>query len=171
MRRYTDKLMDDYTAEGGQFYVFSRDFMRVDVGLIIQRPPIFLKTTEKDMAFLKLKTDVMDEYWWNQKQYSDEYREVSKLNADILAESPYTSQMNLDNFPTHQYTEPETGKMLEYSASTKYFRSVDPAMPDKRSLHYAGEDRIYLITKNRYTQEWEFPVGKMFIGHTFLRAK
>lgn len=48
---------------------------------------------------------------------------------------------------------------------------VDPLCEDKRSLHYAGEDRTFLILKNKYTGRWEFPTTKIFLGTSFLRAK
>ena len=38
-------------------------------------------------------------------------------------------------------------------------------------MHYAGEDRTYMIVRNKYTKEWEFPTGRMFFGQTFLRSK
>jgi hypothetical protein len=38
-------------------------------------------------------------------------------------------------------------------------------------LHFAPEDRTYLLFKNKYTQEWEFPTGKIYFGETFLKAK
>lgn len=38
-------------------------------------------------------------------------------------------------------------------------------------MHFAGEDRIYLIFRNKFTQEWEFPTTKIFFGQSFLRAK
>lgn len=53
------------------------------------------------MEFLKYKINFMNEYWCNQKQYTEEFLEVSRLNEDPLSDNPYTSQMNLDNFPTH----------------------------------------------------------------------
>ena len=34
--------MNDYDIDPSKFYVFSRDFMRVDVGLMITRSPIFM---------------------------------------------------------------------------------------------------------------------------------
>ena len=40
-----------------------------------------------------------------------------------------------------------------------------------KSLHYAGEDRVFLIFKNKYSGEWEFPITKMHVGQTFFRAK
>lgn len=48
---------------------------------------------------------------------------------------------------------------------------MDPKCQDVRSLHYAGEDRVFLILKNKYTGEWEFPITKMNFGQTFFKAK
>ena len=50
-----------------QFYVFSRDFMRVDVGLMIQRAPIFMHMRDRDVEFLKFKNNLMNEYYCNMK--------------------------------------------------------------------------------------------------------
>ena len=49
--------------DADQMYQYSLDFMRVDLGLLIQRPPIFMKMRDRDMKFLKLRTEVMNEYW------------------------------------------------------------------------------------------------------------
>lgn len=45
----------------------------------------------------------MNEYYCNMKKYINEYEEVSKLNENILADNPYASEKNLDNFPTHEF--------------------------------------------------------------------
>lgn len=58
-----------------------------------------------------------------------------------------------------------------YSAASKQFSLVDPKCADRRSLHFAAEDRTYLLVKNKYTGEWEFPVGKVQLNQTFFRAK
>lgn len=79
--------------------------------------------------------------------------------------------MNLDNYPTHRLTNSETGEVIEYCAASKHFPKVDPFIEDRKSLHYAGEDRTYLIFRNKYTKEWEFPTGRMFFGQSFLRGK
>lgn len=79
--------------------------------------------------------------------------------------------MNLDNYATHKMVDESTGAEIEYCAASKHFSKVDPTIQDRRTLHYAGEDRTYLIMKNKYTKEWEFPVGKIYFGQTFLRAK
>ena len=93
----------------------------------------------------------MNEYYCDYKKYSKDYEEVSKLNEDILGDNPYLSKMNLDNFPTHKSKDPTTGENLEYSAASKHFASVDPAITDRKTIHYAGEDRTYLLVRNKYT--------------------
>ena len=79
--------------------------------------------------------------------------------------NPYSSKMNLDNFPTHEH------EGNSYCAASKYYQLVDPKCTDHKSLHFAGEDRTYLIFKNKYTGEWEFPTTAMYFGQTFLRAR
>lgn len=139
--------------------------MRVDIGLMIQRPPIFLHFRKRDAEFLKYKNDIMNEYYANNRQFSDEFEEVSKLNEDVVPSSnPYSTKMNIDNYPTHKYTDPANGEVTEYCAASKSWKNVDPTLKDRKSLHFAPEDRTYLIVRNRYTKEWEFPVGKIFFG-------
>ena len=56
-------MLEEFEVDPTNFYVFSRDFLRVDVGLIIQRPPIFLKIGDRDAEFLRLRINLMNEYW------------------------------------------------------------------------------------------------------------
>ncbi len=92
------------------------------------------------------------------------------MNEDILGDNIYSSQMNLDNFPTYRSLGPD-GKRMDYAGASKHFSKVDPYMQDKHSMHYAAEYRTYLLLRNRYTQEWEFPTTKIFFGETMMRAK
>jgi len=72
-----------------------------------------------------------------------------------------------------QVTDPETGEKVTktYCAASKNFAMVDPRCKDRKSLHYAGEDRTFLILRNKYTDRWEFPTTKIRLGTTFLRRK
>ena len=45
------------------YYAFTMDLMRVDVGLLIQRPPIFLRMRDQDAEFVKDRSSLMNEYW------------------------------------------------------------------------------------------------------------
>ena len=62
-----DRMIRDFEIDPSAFHVFSRDLMRVDVGLLIQRPPIFLTMRDRDVNYLKFKNDIMNEYYCNQK--------------------------------------------------------------------------------------------------------
>jgi len=146
--------------------------MRVDVGMIIQRAPIFMHMRQPAFDFMKQRTEFMREYHSDPRQYLDEFDEVTKLNEDVLAQNPYASRMNIDNYPTHKQFDPKTGEVIEeYCAGSKNWSLTDPTCMDPKSLHYAGEDRTYLIVKNRFTEEWEFPITKINMGTTFFRAK
>lgn len=131
---------------------------------MIARPPIFMHMSDKDAEFLKLRTDVMNEYWCNQKQFTEEYLDVTKLNDDVLSNNPYATLKNPDNYPTHRMVDEKTGEEKFYHEATKNFKYVDPTCDDRKSLHYAGEDRTYLIFKNKFSKEWEFPTGRVFFG-------
>jgi hypothetical protein len=100
-------------------YAFSRDWMRIDVGLMIQRPPIFVRMREHDVDFLRDRAKLMNEYYCDQRQFTDEFLEVSKLNEDILSKNPYASRLNLDNYPTHKMKDPVTGELKEYCGASK----------------------------------------------------
>ena len=65
----------------------------------------------------------------------------------------------------------ETGVENTYCGASKQWSLVDPNCSDNKSLHYAGEDRVFLIVKNKYTNEWEFPITTINFGQTFFRAK
>ena len=121
-------MMNEYDIDPTEFFVFSRDFLRVDVGLIIARPPIFLTMRKRDVEFLKYKNDIMNEYGLDMRNYISEFDEVSKLNEDLLADNPYSSKMNIDNFPTHKYVDPATNQTQEYCAASKHFSNVDPTI-------------------------------------------
>ena len=171
LAKYSKILNEEYDVDPSKFYVFSRDFFRIDVGLMIARPPIFMHMREIDNEWNKMRSRVMNEYHSNQKSLVSEFDELSKMNESMYAQNSYASESNLDNFPTHEYTDPQTGETHLYCAASKNYTNVDPACPDWRTLHYAPEDRTYLLLRNKHTKEWEFPTAPMYFGQTFLKAK
>jgi hypothetical protein len=107
-------MMDELDVDPTTRYAFSRDFMRVDIGLIIMRPPIFLQMHDRDASFLKARTHHMNEYYMDLKKYVDQFNEVSQLNESVLSENSYASKTNIDNFPTHEKrsVDPATGETI-----------------------------------------------------------
>lgn len=92
IRLATEQFEKTFDIDPTLYYVFSRDFMRVDVGLMIQRAPIFLTMRQRDIEYLKFKNDIMNEYYCNYKQYTEDFEEVSRLNENILGDNPYNSK-------------------------------------------------------------------------------
>jgi len=73
--------------------------------------------------------------------------------------------------PSHKITDSKSGEVFTYCAATKQWSLVDPNCTNVKSLHNAGEDRVYLILKNKYTDEWEFPTTKLYLNQSIFRAK
>jgi hypothetical protein len=65
IKQAADRMTAEFDIDPTGFNVFSRDQMRVDVGLLIQRPPIFVAMRDRDVHFLKYKNDIMNEYYCN----------------------------------------------------------------------------------------------------------
>ena len=85
-------LLEEYEIDPSEFNIFSRDMFRVDIGLIIQRPPIFMHMRDKDIEFVKMRSKLMNEYYCNLKERIAEFDEVSIMNESVLANNPYASQ-------------------------------------------------------------------------------
>ena len=61
------KVDEDFDFDPNSFNVFSRDFFRVDCGLIIMRVPIFLHMRNQDIEMMKLRSKLMNEYYSDYK--------------------------------------------------------------------------------------------------------
>lgn len=64
----------------------------------------------------------------------------------------------------------ETGETIEYCGASKHWEWVNPKITNRHSLHFAPEDRVYIILKNKYTKKWEFPTGKFYLDESFTRG-
>mmetsp|Transcript_13477 Transcript_13477/g.22935 ORF Transcript_13477/g.22935 Transcript_13477/m.22935 type:complete len:396 (-) Transcript_13477:96-1283(-) len=171
LKKLNEFKHQDFEEDPSKVFVFSKDMMRVDIGLIIQRPPIFMRMRDPDFKFMRERHDLMAEYHSDMKQFIPEFNEISKLNEDNISKNAYASRMNVDNYPTHEWTDEATGEQQFYCGASKQWSKVDPKCSNRRSLHYAGEDRVYLMLRNKHTGEWEFPVSTIHFGTTFFKQK
>lgn len=70
LNRIKDRLVDEKLKSLEErldidptiFYAFTTDLMRIDVGLMIQRPPIFMRMREQDINFVKDRQNLMVNY-------------------------------------------------------------------------------------------------------------
>ena len=59
--------VNKYEPDPSMTYTVSRDWMRIDVGLVIMRPPIFMQMRDNTMNFLVERQKLMEEYYCNTK--------------------------------------------------------------------------------------------------------
>lgn len=170
MEEYRAKIMNEFDIDPTKFFIFGWDFTRIDCGMILARPAIFNPMVEPDRKFMKTRFQLMKEYYCDEAQYNKEMEEVSRSCGNPLRDNPYHSLNNMDNIPTHWITD-EKGENHDYSFSTKNWRLVDPDVKDPHFFHYAAASKVYLIFKNRFSQQWEFPTTPMFFGNTFYKTR
>jgi hypothetical protein len=108
----------------------------------------------------------MRDYFMDNSVYNKSLEDITKMSGSLLQGNPYASTSNLDNYPTHR-----SDDGVEYSFATKNWRMVDPNVNDPHKLHNASSNKAYLILKNKHTEEWEFPTGRMYFGDTFYKAR
>lgn len=166
-QQFLDEISLDYSINPRDFYVSTKDFKRVDVGMIIRRPAIFMNQSKIDREFQVYRQKFMQEHWFDEAQYNDDFDELTKVSGDILKGNQTYSPTNRDNHPTHRDT--ETGE--QYAYASKDWRKVDPTITDPKDFHFAASNSIYLVFKNKYTGEWEFPTKAMVYGQTFYQAR
>ena len=145
--------------------------MRIDAGIIIQRPAIFMRFTERDFKIQTMRSKIMNEYVFDDLKHLPKLNEVTMNISSINKDNPLLSEINIDNYPSHRMIDHESGEVLAYCAASKHFSKVDPSCRDVKSLHMAPEQRVYLVFKNRHSGDWEFPTLSMFYGDTFTKAK
>ena len=63
------KIDAEWDFNATRINAFSRDGFKIDVGLIITRPPIFMHMRDPDIELLKLRSKVMNEYYCDFKKY------------------------------------------------------------------------------------------------------
>jgi hypothetical protein len=171
--RYTqlyDRTQEGYHVDKSDFYAESFDNMRVDCGVIIKRKPIFVFYPEQEHEYKMSKTKILNEYNLDIRQYYKDAREETSLIDDLFARNPYVAITNRDNIPSHEI-KAEDGSVKKYAAASKNWKNVDPSVTDRKSLHYGAQQLTYLLLKNKYTGDWEFPTITLSGTDSFIKSR
>jgi hypothetical protein len=169
-REMYENLDVGYVVDKSDFYAETHDHMRIDAGLIVMRPPIFLYYPKVDHDFTVLRNKTMNEYYLDMKKYQEDFHKETSVLESVLARNSYVSMSNRDNLPTHEL-KTEDGELKYYCGASKNWRKVDPTVNEPHSLHNAPQQRIYLLLKNKHTGEWEFPTMSLMNGESFTRVR
>ena len=165
-----ERTNEGYEVDKSDFYANTWDYMRIDWGIIVMRPPIFMYFPKIDRDFQLYREKIMNEYFLDMRKYYEDFVNEASVLDSIYLNNSYMSKSNLDNHPSHEI-KAEDGTTKKYCGSTKNWRFVDPNVTDHHSLHYAAQSRVYLLLKNKYTGEWEFPTRPVFGNESFIKAR
>lgn len=108
-----ERNTEGYKIDPADFYAKTLDHMRVDCGLIIMRPAIFLYATKEDRDFQLERNKIMNEYYLDMRQYYEDFKKETSVVDSILSKNPLVSLSNRDNLPTHELKE-EDGTVKRY---------------------------------------------------------
>ena len=168
------ELKDRIDVDVQDLDAFTMDLMKVEVGLIIARPPICTTLTERDMRYMRFKSHAFKKYKFNYEDFYQEMQELIKTDDSVMNIAVHGSELDLDNYPTHRIkigqVDGEPQYEYHYGAS-KYYQKIDPKTTDRKSLHFAPGNQVYLVMKNKKSKQWEFPVGRMQIKNSFVQGK
>lgn len=132
-----------------QRFALTKDQYRIDVGLMIDRPPIFLHFSEKEMQNLKYRNYLMNKYKFLPSIPKELLDFQMQKSTEILPHTP-------ENLKTHKRINPD-GSEDYYCENSKMFFEVDPTVMDPKSIQRASNYKVYLIVKSIDTGEWVFP--------------
>ena len=126
------------------------------------------------MEFLKYRRNLFKKYYFDYSKYA---KEVETNFSDVQTEFWDNSNARrnmIDNQPNIRVPNPanvENNGWDFYSTLSKHADFVDPTCNDNTSIQYAGEHRVYLIFKNKITNQWEFPTIPLMSGDSFKLNK
>lgn len=153
-------MMDKFKRMKQRFSV-TKDEYRVDLGLIIDRPPIFFNLSDKEFEYMKYRSQLDKKL----KTGIEVPKELLTFELNFQADALINK--NIENFKTHQ--DPETGNY--YCGHSKYYKNVDPNLDDPKSIQNAPNYKVYFLVKNKENGEWEFPTCPLLENQKFEEAK
>ena len=109
---------------------------RIDIGLMINRPPIYFYISEQEMALMKYRYET-----------GHKYKYIAPLPKDAMDFKRHLPVHNLsgieiDNTPTHRIRH-EDGTATSYSVNANYFTHVDPNINDNHSIQRCWQPMLF----------------------------
>ena len=147
------ELYKKLSKQRDRFTIDAED-CRIDFGVVIDRNPIFLYTTEPEMKWMKYRFE-------NGKKY----KYIAPHLKELMDFKPHTPvdgffKQNQDNMATHRLRH-DDGTSTTFSANSMHYTLADPDTKDHHSIQYAGANRCYFIVKDKNTGKWLFPTDPL----------
>lgn len=136
---FIDTVRSPNLHEHALNYAKTQDNMRVDLGLVISRPPIFLGVHPADMEFGKYRRSIFKKYFNDNSKYVNDLETFNDLTSEYWDVTSGIFRINKDNIPNIRKFDDATNDYKFYSGNSKHFSLVDPECDDNKSIQYEGK--------------------------------
>lgn len=176
-------------------YAKSIDNKRIDIGMILNRPPIFLDLPKNEIEFLIYKNNFLKKYNVNiepmleeLESHNSNQNELWKMSEKVLEDDPNNepiirkprSKNSLSHLELKKQGENNFNYMNSYllkdnspddpydvyCLNSKHYLRVDPNIKDPKDIQTDSCWDVYYICLNKHTKRWEFPTKSVLNGHS-----
>lgn len=157
-------LIEQRQKEINDFPILTTDSYEVHTGLMIVRDPIWLLCPQHDIDWFRIKYKTMVEH--------GKVANIDPKDFEYIPETPDFESERLVRLK--QITKKlDDGEDLVYTPlpNTVHYLEADPNEPDPRSIGYAGGYCVWLLFKEKNSNNWVFPTYKMFGKQTFTECR
>ena len=148
-----------------QRFAVTKDLHRVDLGLVIDRPAIFLHFSDQEMENMKYRNNVDKKY----KTFPLIPPELIDFQLDRTGVNLNISHIQ-ENLKTHS-RKLEDGTEEYYCEHSRLYFQVDPNVQTPKSIQRSPNYKVYLLVKNKENGEWEFPSFYVLESEKFVEAR
>lgn len=153
------ELKSEREAQRSVFPLLTTDDFELNVGLLLMRSPIWLLVDDEDIAFFRTRYNAY-------KAHKLCYQFSDRMEPNRMIKG---LQNERDIRKKELERKLEEGEEIEYDpvkGSTHYLEA-DRWDDDPRSIAYAGGYKVYLLVKEKKTQQWGFPSAPLY-GETLF---
>jgi len=162
-----DVTVDDIKKSKYLNFNITSDLQRMDLGLLIERPPIFL-------PYMKSEIDRMNKlsaFMFAHKLRDNYPKELLEFSDDVFGRS--FDEGGVDENITHEMKD-EQGNLVFYRENSKKYQNVDPNVTDPHSIQVFPFNTVYLLVKDgegKWTVPYFTPESQMSAEVGYSRLK
>jgi hypothetical protein len=123
------------------------------------------------MEFGKYRRLAFRKYHTNINKYIEDIDQFNDLTSEYWDTCNNLLKINNDNKPTVRRWNKELNKFEFYAEHSKHWSMVDPTRVDERNIQHDSMCRVYMLFRNKITDQWEFPSLTLYNGDSFEMSK
>lgn len=150
IKNFSEKISQSAFKNRSFFnFELTKDYYRIDLGIIITRQPIFLNYTPQELDNFKLRHELYKKY--------NHYTKIPGEILDFNLDDPFIKSVEkvLDNKVTHEIKENNITKEY-FCKNSKVPYLTDPFNDDNKSIQYGSNYNTFLLIKDK-NGDWGFP--------------